>query len=310
MPLTTGQLAELEIDIQNHFDMRFNDVVKNYDWFSRISTPVTTNQMQFTESFVLDYAQITESDIGSPPRFKQMEGDSTVIKLRQFDDGVGIFAPELTADRQGQLLNNIAELGGRAAMFPQDLATDVLIRGDTSDDYLIYDGQRFFANAHPKAGTTFDNLLAGTFDSANFQIVRTAMMRFFSDLGTTEPYGAEPNYVLYPPDIEVDVYNVLNNTVVSSSGAAIENAQKGLADPLRVKKLIDTTDWYVATTELGGVMPLLDIRHSEFGDFILHSENGMDTDAFRDHFQYRWWVRALRNVFPTRPETMIKVVNP
>lgn len=51
------------------------------------------------------------------------------------------------------------------------------------------------------------------------------------------------------------------------------------------------------------------MKHNEFGDFDLHSEISNDDPAFRDHHVRRWWIRAVMTVWPTRPETMIKVVN-
>jgi phage major head subunit gpT-like protein len=308
MANTLKQINDLDRDIRTTFQIKYEDVEKNEVWFNRLSTQITTNKISLTQEFILDHAQINRTDFGQPPTYHEMEGLYTTIPTYPYDDALQVSAYDITEDSVGLIRERAGDMGKRAAKHPQDLAADALARGDTSDDFLIYDGQRFFANAHPKAGTTFDNLLAGTFDSTNFNVVRTAMRRFFSDLGSDDPYGAEPNFVIGPPDLEVAFAEVLNNSWVPSSSAAIENVQKGLATSIIESRLTDTNDWYVATTDLG-VMPFIDIRNSEFGNFNLVSEVSNDSPAFRDHHARRWWLRAVLRVFFTRPETMIKVVN-
>jgi phage major head subunit gpT-like protein len=306
---TLKQLVDLDLDIRTQFQVRFEEVEKNETWFPRLSSGVTTNKLVLTQEWIHDHAQITETDFGQPPTYHEMQGEYTQIPLKIYDDALQVSAYDLAEDNTGLISQRASDLGMRAAKHPQDLAAVALANGDTSDDYLIYDGQRFFANAHPKPdGSTFDNLLAGAFDSANYQIGRTAMQRFYSDLGSTDPYGVKPNFVIAPPDIEVDVLEVLRNTEVSSSSAAIGNVLQGTATPIIESRLTDTNDWYLATTELG-IMPFLDIRHTEFGRFDLHSEVSNDDPAFRDHHARRWWLRAVLRVFFTRPETMIKFVN-
>jgi phage major head subunit gpT-like protein len=306
---TLKQLVDLDVDIRTQFQVRFEEVESNEVWLPRLSTNMSTNKLVLTQQWIHDHAQITETDFGQPPTYHEMTGEYTQIPLKIYEDALYLSAYDMEEDNTGQISERAADLGARAAKHPQDLAAAALAAGDTSDDYLIYDGQRFFANAHPKPdGSTFDNLLAGVFDATNYQAGRTAMQRFYSDLGSSDPYGIKPNFVIAPPDLEITVLQVLRNAEIAITGGPVTNQLQGTATPIFESRLTDTNDWYLASTELG-IMPFIDIRHSRFGNFNLHSEISDDDPAFRDHGQRRWWLRAVLRVFFTRPETMIKYVN-
>jgi phage major head subunit gpT-like protein len=310
---TLKQLNELDIQVQTEFQINFEEISSNKEtnWFPQLATTIQSgNKMEVTQAFLFDHANIQETNFGQPPDYHLMQGEKAVIPLKIYNDAVAVSAYDLADDAFGLIANRVSDLGKRAALHPKDLAVDILENGDTSTDYVIYDGQQFFSNTHTKPNSVnIDNLMAGTLDTTNYQAVRTAMRRFASDLGPDDVYGIAPTHTIVPPDLEVTINQIIHNSLLPVTNFNTENAVlKGSSIPIVEPRLTDVNDWYVATTELG-VSPFIEIRHNTFGSFDLISETSDSDPSFRDHHQRRWWIRAVMTVFPTRPETMIKVVN-
>ena len=87
------------------------------------------------------------------------------------------------ADNPGFITPRIKQLAFQAARHPNKLVINALVDGNVN---LCYDGQAFFADAHPQegSGVTFDNLLAGSgVTVANIQTdwqqIVTAWMKTF-----------------------------------------------------------------------------------------------------------------------------------
>jgi hypothetical protein len=254
--------------------------------------------MEVTQAFLFDHANIQETNFGQPPDYHLMQGEKATIPLKIYNDAVAVSAYDLADDAFGLIANRVSDLGKRAALHPKDLAVDILENGDTSTDYVIYDGQQFFSNTHTKPNSVnIDNLMAGTLDTTNYQAVRTAMRRFASDLGTDDVYGIAPTHTIVPPDLEVTINQIVHNSLLPVATWNTENAVlKGSSIPIVEPRLTDVNDWYVATTELG-VMPFIEIRHNTFGNFDLISETSDSDPSFRDHHQRRWWIQPKEGCF-------------
>jgi phage major head subunit gpT-like protein len=310
---TLKQLNELDIQVQTEFQINFEEISNNQEtnWFPQLATTIQSgNKMEVTQAFLFDHANIQETNFGQPPDYHLMQGTKATIPLKIYNDAVAVSAYDLADDAFGLIANRVADLGKRAALHPKDLAVDILENGDTSTDYIIYDGQQFFSNTHAKPNSVnIDNLLAGVLSTTTYQAARTAMRRFASDLGSDDVYGIAPTHTIVPPDLEVTINQIVSNGLLPVATWNTENAVlQGSSTPIVEPRLTDTNDWFVATTQLG-VNPFIEIRHNTFGNFDLISETSDSDPSFRDHHQRRWWIRAVMTVFPTRPETMIKVVN-
>lgn len=310
---TLRQLNELSVQIETSFQINFDDTVANKEknWFPPLRNITKSKKRTgITQKWIHDHANIKETEYGQPPTFHKMQGQSTTIDLKNFEDALRIDALDFDEDDEGLIVPRAADLGKRAALHPKDLATDILENGETAT-YTIFDGQPFFSNTHAKPNSVnIDNLMAGVLSSTTYQAVRTAMRRFASDLGTDDVYGITPTHTIIPPDLEITLAQILNATQLAGGPGHTDNVVlRNSSIPIMEPRLTDVNDWYVATTEFSGVMPFLQIDHIKYGQFVLHSEISDEDPAFRDHKERRWWMFAIMTVWPTRPETMIKVVN-
>jgi phage major head subunit gpT-like protein len=310
MPVyTPKQLNDLTRQIETDFEIAFEDANKLLNWVNQLSFQVSTNKLTINQKWIYDYAKLTERNLAEPPQYKDLAGEYATYELKEYGDALRISAYDISEDDEGLLLSRASDLGKEVGRFESRLAADILNNGDS--DYIIYDGQPIFSNTHSKPnGGNIDNLISGTLDTTAYQAARVAMMRFVSDLNDTDDvYGIAPTHLIVPPELEVTANQIVNNGLLPVENFNTENAVlRGSAKVLTEARLTDTNDWFVATDEFG-VNPFMIVKHRDYGDFKIHAEIDDDSQAFRDHRERRWWTFALRLVYPTRPETMIKVVN-
>ncbi len=309
MAIDAKRLANIDVDVRTNFQLTFEDRFGSEEnWFPELSTELSTEKRTITQAFVFDNAKIEETQFGQPPRYRQIGGQEQEIELKIYDDGLNLDAYNMAADNLGLFVQRANMMGERAALHPKDLAVDVLVNGDTSA-YNIWDGQPFFSNTHPKQnGVNIDNLLSGTLDATNYQAARTQMRRFASDSGTDDVMNILPTHTVVPPELEITLKQIVQNTMTAADNKNTENVLVNTSKPIVEAKLTDANDWFVLSNDRS-VSPFILIRHSQFGNFDLHSETGDDDPSFRDHHVRRWWIRAVMRVWPSRPELMIKVVN-
>lgn len=305
--LSAKQLSELSVLIRRDLQASYDFFAKN-NWASEFALIMTVNKQTVTFPWVNDRGILVERKIGEAPNYGSLTGQSAVITLKSWEDAVRVSAYNLSDDDTGQLLSQAQQIGRNAAYLVKDGVIDILINGNTSA-YVMYDGQNYFADAHvKKPGITYDNLLSGALSLATYQAARVAMWRFPSDFGASRPLGINPTHLIVPPELEVTAKEIVNNSLLPSSGFNTQNQLMGTSIVIVEPRLTDTNDWYLISND-GPVKPFFHLKHQDFSPFQIHAEISDDSPAYRDHDERRWWGRTMEVIWPTHPYMAIKVVN-
>lgn len=181
----------------------------------------------------------------------------------------------LIADQQHDMINTaLRGMAGKAARYPQILATAVLESGTTLKGL---DGKNFFATDHKDLGNAADqsNLLSGSGSAFGKTGLTNAVktMRLFKD-DKDEIMQVAPQYVMVHPDKEVEGLELLVG-VNNSSGAS--NVFAGKYELIVNPFLTDADAWYLFA---GNLKPLIyQNRKSPEYRFIPPASSG-DTALF------------------------------
>jgi phage major head subunit gpT-like protein len=161
---------------------------------------------------------------------KDYEGTLALPRNAILDDQIGIFTPQ--ADM----------LGNTAALWPDDLISDLIINGGT---YLAFDGQYFFDVDHPvdlddaSKGIYSNYLTTLPLNPANFQAARAAMQKFRGVDGRS--LKIVPNVLMVPPDLEKMGREILNAMIISNTS----NVLSGMAELIVNQELTVADEWYL-----------------------------------------------------------------
>jgi phage major head subunit gpT-like protein len=306
--LSPNQINEVYVAFAEAIHYEFNQVYNaDTNWAKGFVTKVTTDQDTINLPFVESIARLNLGARGVATPLRNILGGNASIEVAKYEDGFEVSFHDIASDRLDLYVARAQDLATAAALLVRDLVSDALRLGDTAA-YLMYDGQNYFANAHPKGGTTFDNLLAGALDSANYQATRTAMRRFPSDAGAADPLGMVPSHLVVPPDLEYTAMELMNNSFVPGGQGEAEQIIRGMSEVVVDVKLTDTNDWYVVKAD-GAVKPFVHVQKQGFAPFqVFRAGDDPEGDAHKREV-LQIWGRTYETVYPTRPEFAIKVVN-
>lgn len=173
---------------------------------------------------------------------------------KKFEATVGIDLDDIEDDNLGIFSGvQLPQLGVAAKKYPERMMAAVLL-GVSFDNFgtavtrLGFDGKTLFASDHPcydAAASTFDNDLDNDLTSEG---LKAAMQAFYSIKGEDgSPFGVAPTHLVVPRALEWPARELLQNSFVPNSGAAVENLLKGSLT-LVVSDLLDLTPtvWYLA----------------------------------------------------------------
>lgn len=167
------------------------------------------------------------------------------------DDTAGIYA------RKEELI------GDAAARWPDDLMTDVLIKGTTVN---CFDGQPFFNSSHPvdiddASQGTYSNLLTTTpLTQANFNTAYATMQSYRGESG--KPLEVQPTVLMVPPKLREIALEIVQGSLIAQiaknvagsenvASAAASNVNMGEVTLIINPRLVDDTDkaWYLFSTD-------------------------------------------------------------
>lgn len=265
----------------------------------------TTKTRQINEAMFSDIAALRIQAEGQPVPYITTTENVATIFTKPYKGGCII--PEADFEAHSEVLMEWAtSMAEMAAYIPRDGICDALQNGN-STSFPMYDGQNYFSNAHPKAGSTFSNLTTGALTGANFQAVRTLMRRVPSD-DPRYPLPLKPNLLFTPPELEVVASEIIFNTLKPDSGFYTENVLKGLANLYIDSLLTDPNDWYVGA-DMGVIKPFLWVMHEKLSPVRLVVKMSPEDENVYNDDVYLFNAKTRERIYPSRPELMIKSVN-
>lgn len=279
------------------------------NWAPRFSMRRGTDTEQINEAIFTDILPLRSTPIGMSINYRTLIASLAIIKLKRFADGVMIDKLKFHTFKE-TLTDFVYSYAMMAAFLPTEGAADILNNGQTAA-YTIYDGQPIFSNAHPKAGSTFSNLVGPIpLDYAGLQAVRTLMRRFPTD-DPNYQLNVYPDCLFVPPELEVQMDELLFNTRKNTSGFNTESQlgkeMKPLMEGIADARLTDIND-YVIGGSRGIVKPFMWIEHNEF-KLSLVADIEPWKEIVKDKGLFRWSAEIFMVMWPTRPELILKVVN-
>lgn len=221
-----------------------------------------TQYQAFTKDITTTERRVDFEWIGRLPRLRKWVGSRYYKQLKKYDYNFSIDALESTVSiPYSKILNasktelsamarqRLKEYGAQIKMdYPSDLVYEALVAG-TSE--LCYDGQPFFANAHPTyyGATTFDNLLAGSGVSvANLKTdIATAIYTLATMIDEeNRKLNLKLGTIVCHPLLALTFSEVLVSS--QGTGSAV-NVLSGLGiKVISDARLVDENDWYAMAT--------------------------------------------------------------
>lgn len=204
-------------------------------WQARIATQATSSTSSNRYPWM---AQI--------PRLREWIGERVLnnvvaraqeLKNRSFEDSIEVDRDDIEDDQFGLYAPMFAMLGNQAALWPDDLMTEVLL----STTLTAFDGQPFFHSSHPvnmddSTKGTYQNLFASKpLSHTTYNEVRSAMMAYLGEDG--KPIRVRPNLLVTGPATEKTAREILQASLIQGSSAGIQNVMNGTADLLIIPEL-------------------------------------------------------------------------
>jgi len=250
--LDPGQVKALSIAVQASIIAGWQNM--NSGWGDQFGffTPVTVDNESFTYVWIQDFAQIqTKSTFYDTLTRRALLSQKITATMKHYGDAVAVPTLEANLTKTVNFIDKAQDVGRILRNHPTELAR-AFIAGGTSNE-LLYDAQYLYDDAHPRGGTTFDNLLAGDISATTLTAARVAMMRFPSDTG--EAMGLIPNVLLCTVDSEYTARQLINSTTIPGSTVGELNPLQGIvANIVAEAKSISTgdadfDDWYIFATQ-------------------------------------------------------------
>ncbi len=322
--LTSGQLAALEMPATVEFNLAYEKMAASADlWYKRFAREVTDEQKNIRVYIESNNLSFNYGLVGDAPTFRNMFWRQfTVDVVQWWLDGVEIHETEMgNPNWDRMVMEKIGSFGGMAAYLSHNKFVDMLKFGDTSAEYLTYDGAQLFSNAHTLGdGASYDNLYAGlTLSGANLQTIKTAILQAPLGPGGV-PLPALPGskfFLIVPPALEATARMILYNTVLpenspinSAATTATENPYRGMMELIVEPTLTDANDYYVIMTDGGSIgQPVMELHQvGKEGADRLFTPNLQDPQFFLDGY-LRWGWKTYRQYAVPRFERMAKATN-
>lgn len=222
------------------------------------------------------------------------------IKHTDFGKGFKVSRNEFRFDKFEKAKEAAAQLGSLAAYHPQGIAEKLLKEGHSKK---CYDGQNFFAAAHPVNGKNNKN---GTFSNYNASGVALTDVNFAARVAAVEsrvmPNGISRNiqvtHLLVPPALRKTAFEITKAKFLGqATGGTNDNVLSNYGvEPVVVPGLAasaggsDTT-WYLIGSH-GGEMgkPLIYSRAIDFG---LNSYDGTTQAELNRMNEVEWQIRGF-----------------
>ncbi len=174
-------------------------------------------------------------------KLRRWEGERKVVNGKAYDYRVtaekfeltmGIPVEEIEDDNIGAYNHLVMDMGEQAALWPDDLIFELLLRGEDSA-YPAFDDKAFFANDHAlKSGSTIDNLFASTaLTKDNVAGIIETMMSYVGEDGRS--LRVRPNTLVVPPALQEEGLAIVGSNILAqvfgsnTAAAGVDNTMRG-----------------------------------------------------------------------------------
>lgn len=251
--------------------------------FDKAFSQQVTNYQAFTKEIMSSDKLISFEWIGALPKMRKWVGSRYYNQMKKYDysfktdsyegtilipysDILNASKTELSKMAKGQ----VAGYGAQVKLdYPSDLVYEALGNGTVN---LCYDGQPFFANAHPTyyGATTFDNLLVGSgVSAANLKTdIATAILTLATMIDEeNRKLNLKLGTIVCHPLLALTFAEVLAS--VANTGSPV-NVLSGLGiKVISDARLTDQNDWYAMATS-----PMIKpIIHAQVGNIEVRTKD-------------------------------------
>lgn len=251
-----SQITQAELDdLRVNFGLQFQDILAGTPvFYKQFCTEVPSTGHSNVYGWTA--AQLRMRKWIGPRMVQNLSEHKFVVENEPFELTVEMDKDRLDDDRgtigvfSAFSLKTLAEA---AAKHPDDLFVEKL-QSNSGAGPLAFDGENFFANAHPNynetgtGATTYDNLFALALDKTNFNTVWSTMVSYIGENG--RPLNVLPDTLIVPPQLKLTALEIMQSTTYGQGSAAtnaIDNVMKGWANVVVLPELAgDPTRWYVA----------------------------------------------------------------
>lgn len=262
--------------------------------WTQVAMEVPSSGAEETYAWLGDYPMMREW-IGERA-IKELEEHGYSIRNRKFETSVAVPRDRIEDDSYGIYAPMMQKMGESAALWPETLIFQLLLAGFATK---CYDGQNFFATAHPVGRKKVSNRSNQPLTAASYSAARTAMMSLTNDEGV--PLNIMPNLLVVPPALEGVARSILKNDLIAEGSTTVSNPWKDTAEILVVPQLASKPKaWYLMQTN-GVLKPLIwQLRKApEFQGMVdPNSEIVFKTDKFvygvnaRGNAGFGFWQQA------------------
>jgi len=258
MDITTSTLATFF----QQLDMRYQaGYQRRKQYFSQFAETVPSATKQNVYAWLAELPGLRKW-VG-PKMARNIASRSYALVNDDWEDTYEIDRNDISDDTAGIYGRREELLGDAANRWPDDLMTDVLIKGTTA---TCFDGQFFFDTDHPvdlddSSQGTYANLLTTTaLTQANFNLAYATMQSFRGESG--KPLEVQPSVLMVGPKLREIALEICQGSLIAQiaknvagsenvASAAASNVNMGEVVPIINPRLVDDTDkaWYLLSTD-------------------------------------------------------------
>lgn len=312
MSKALSTLTALDAYIRKEFDLSYEMALGDKtNYLTTLASEAPANGRVVRFPFFQNSTTVRAFNEGEPVQFDTLKGEYVEIALKKFAQAIEI--PKLDFENklyQTMLTERTQGIATQMAWMPWERIITALVEGNTNAYYTMWDGQLFFSNTHSIFGQAYDNLLAGALNKANFIAAKTTLRNIPAGPdGRFLPMGNAKFYLIVPPALAYDAYELINNSWAPQATFNTENILKAEAEIIVDERLTDANDWYLCAS-LPSMKPFVHLRHEgAAGSRTLVSQIRPEDENVYNLDAYRWLATSFEECFPSQFYLCVKVVN-
>jgi len=242
---------------------------------------------------------------GTGRKFQDVVSNKFQVFNREFEESIRFGKNELADNSSGALAGLYGPVGVQLGMDWIELKVKTLINV-VLDNATAWDGTAFFADTrtgNAYGSNNIDNLTTNSLSATNFEAALVQMSQY--KWGNNQNIKVRPTVLVCGETLRVAAWNILKNSKVSSSSAAIDNANQGSVE-LVVTREFNPTAGENSDVDAEHYWGLFDLSNA-INPVVLQireeATNLMDTDPARVKREgfVDWLSNGRLTALPTHP---------
>lgn len=222
MIINQANLHGLGISYSTAFNKSLEDTKPNYQKIATV-VPSSTGEQ--------DYKWL-----GQMPRMREWVGERELqslsaydytIKNKKFEMSVSVPRDDIEDDTYGVYTPLFSNMGEAAALHPDELTFDALMRGF---DKACYDGKPFFSDGHKSGDKTFSNISDKKLSKESYKEARSSIMSLTGDKGKS--LKLVPNLLVVSPANEETARLILEAEQINGTSNILKGTSEILVEPM------------------------------------------------------------------------------